>query len=237
VSQICVTSVVVSYGAKAVRPVNRQNERADLNIAEDSRAAFFAWKDFETLLLVPNLSTVDGHILAHLDVADLHLGVRRGQRDKPTLTADEVFLGSSVDGMHKHNTMAAFAFRKTDIYHQNVRDCAKRNLLLVSTDGSGIPGEDRGILTKLAETHDHVGDTQDSIHVLAMEATRKDMFKSLQTPGIASKLMWIYWPDSQWFRNWVLLHVTTHENAGMTRARVYEVLHDTTALKVKKTAS
>ena len=55
--QICVPAVVVSYGAEAVRLVNRKNERADLNIAEDSRAAFFARKDFETLLLVPNLSS------------------------------------------------------------------------------------------------------------------------------------------------------------------------------------
>jgi len=122
-----------------------------------------------------------------------NLGVRGGQRDKPTLTADEVFLGSSVDGMRKHNTMEALAFRKTEIYHQNVRDCAKRNLLLVSTDGSGIPGEDRGILTKLAETHENVGDKHDSTHASALEATRKDMVKNMQTPGIASKLMWIYW--------------------------------------------
>ena len=118
VLQICVPAVVVSYGAKAVQPVNRKNERAHLSIAEDSRAAFFARKDSQTLLLVPNPSTVDGHILAHLDVADLHLGARGGQRDKPTLTADEVFLGSSVAGMRKHNTMAALAFGKTELYHQ-----------------------------------------------------------------------------------------------------------------------
>ena len=74
VSQICVPAVVSSYGAEAVRLVNRKNKLADLNNAEDSRAAFFARKDFETLLLVPNLSTVNGHILAHLDVADLNLG-------------------------------------------------------------------------------------------------------------------------------------------------------------------
>jgi len=73
VLQICLSAVVVSYGAKSVRPVNRKNERADLNIAEDSRAVFYARKDFETLLLVPNLSTVHGHILAHLDIADLKL--------------------------------------------------------------------------------------------------------------------------------------------------------------------
>ena len=51
VLQICVPVVVVSYGAEAVRPVNKKNERADLSIAEDNRAAFFARKIFETLLL------------------------------------------------------------------------------------------------------------------------------------------------------------------------------------------
>ena len=74
VLQICVSAVVVSCGAKTVRLVNRKNERVDLNIAEDSRAAFFARKYFETLLLVLNLSTVHGHNLAHLDIADLNLG-------------------------------------------------------------------------------------------------------------------------------------------------------------------
>jgi len=78
VLQICVPAVVVSYGAKAVQPVNRKNERAHLSIAEDSRAAFFARKDFETLLLVPNLSTVDGHILANLHVAHLQSWCARG---------------------------------------------------------------------------------------------------------------------------------------------------------------
>jgi len=105
----------------------------------------------------------------------------------------------------------------------------------VSTDGSGIPGEDCGILTKLAEKHEHVGDKHDSTYALALEETRKDTVKSMQTPGITSKLMWIYWPhdpDSQWFGNWVLLHVTTHENAGMTRVMVHEVMHDTTVVKV-----
>ena len=110
--QIFVSAVVASYGAKEVRPVNRKKKRANLNIAEDSRAAFFARKYFETLSLVPNLSTVHGHILAHLDLADLNLGGGGRQRDKPTLTADEVFLGSSVDEMRKHNTMAALAFQK-----------------------------------------------------------------------------------------------------------------------------
>jgi len=46
----------------------------------------------------------------------------------------------------------------------------------------------------------------------------------MQTTGIASKLMWIYWhqdPDSQWFGKWVLLHVKPHENAGMTRVMVH----------------
>jgi len=240
VLQICVPAVVASYGAEAVRPVNRKNERADLNIAEDSRAAFFARKDFETLMLVHNLSTVDGHILAHLDVADLTLGEGGGPRDKPTLTTDEVLLGSSVNGMRKHNMIAALAFQKREIYQQNVRDCAKQNSLLVSTDGSGIPGEDRGILTNLDEKHEHVGDKHDSTYALALEETRKDTVKSMQTPGIANKLMWIYWhhdPDSQCFGNWVLLHVTTHESTGMTRAMVHEVMHDTTAVKGKKTAS
>jgi len=85
---MCVPAVVASYGAEAVQPVSRKNERADLNIAEDSHAAFFARKEFETLLLVPKLSTADGHILAHLDVAKLNLGGGGGQRDKPTLTTD-----------------------------------------------------------------------------------------------------------------------------------------------------
>jgi len=59
--------------------------------------------------------------------------------------------------------------------------------------------------------------------VLALEETRKDKVKSMKTPGIASKLMWNYWhhdPDSQWFGNWVLLHVTKHLNAGMTSLMV-----------------
>jgi len=95
-------------------------------------------------------------------------------------------------------------------------------------------------LTKLAEKHEHVGDIHDSTDALAPEETRKDMVKRIQTPGIASKLMWIYWhqdPDSQWFDNWVLLKVTTHENAGMTRAMVHEVMHDTSVVKMKKAAS
>ena len=82
---------------------------------------------------------------------------------------------------------------------------------MVSTDGSGIPGEDRGILTMLAQTHENVGDKYDSACALALEETRKDMVIHLQTPGTASELMWIYWhhnPDSEWFGNWVLLHVT-----------------------------
>jgi len=107
-------------------------------------------------------------------------------------------------------------------------------------DGSGIPGEEHGILTKLAEKHEHVGDKHDSTYALALEDTRKDMVKSMQTPGIASKLMWIYWhhdPDSQWFDNWVLLKVTLYENAVMTREMVHEVMHDTSVVKMKKTVS
>jgi len=118
-----------------------------------------------------------------------------------------------MDGMRNHNTIVASDFQKTEMYHQNVHDCAKRNLLLVSTDGSGIPGENRGISMKLAEKHAHVGDKHDSTCALALEETRKDTVKSMKTPGIASKLMWNYWhhdPDSQWFGNWVLLHVTEH---------------------------
>jgi len=110
---------------------------------------------------------------------------------------------------------------------------------LVSTDGSCIPGEDRGILTTLAQTHEQVGNKHDSAYALALEEPRKDMVVHLQTPGTASKLMWIYWhhdPDSQWFGNWVLLHVTTNENAGMTRAMVHEVMYATTAVKVRKSA-
>jgi len=183
------------------------------------------------------LSTVHGHILAHLDIADLNLGRGGRQRDKPTLTVDEVFLGSSVDGMRKHNTMAALAFEKSELYHQNVRDCAKQNLLLVSTDVSGIPGEDRGILTTLAQTHEHVGDRHDSAYALELEETRKAKIVHLQTPGIARNLMWIYWhhdPDSQWLGNWVLLHVSTNQNAEMTRVIVHEVMYDTTAIKSRK---
>ena len=92
--------------------MNKKNERVDLNIAEDSRAAFFARKEFDSLLLVRNLSTVDGHILAYLDVADLNLVEVGGQLDKPTLTTDEIFLRSSVDGMRKHNIIAALAFQR-----------------------------------------------------------------------------------------------------------------------------
>jgi len=146
VLQICVSALVASYGAKAVRPVNRNKERADLNIAKDSRAAFIARKYFETLLLVQNLSTVHGHILAHLDLADLNLSGGGRQRDKPTLTVDEVFLGSSVDGMRKHNTMAALAFGKTELYHENVRNCAKQNLLLESTK---LPPMDQAFQKKI----------------------------------------------------------------------------------------
>jgi len=104
--------VCLQWWHHMVRRVNRKKECADLNIAGDSRAVFFARKEFETLLLVPNLSTVHGHILAHLDIADLKLSRGGRQRDKPTLTADEVFLSSSVDEMRKHNTMAALAFQK-----------------------------------------------------------------------------------------------------------------------------
>jgi hypothetical protein len=129
VLQILVPAVVASYGAEAVRPVSTKSERVDLNIAEDGRAAFFAQKDFETLLLVRQLSTVDGHVLAHLDVADLNLGDRLGRSTKPTLMTDEVFLNSSVDGMRKYNMLAAMAFQKTEMYQQNVQDCANRNLL------------------------------------------------------------------------------------------------------------
>jgi len=75
--------------------------------------------------------------LALLDVANLNLHEGGRQHDKPTLTTDQVFLGSSVDGMRKHNTIAALAFQKTETYHQNIRKCAKRNLILVSTDGFG----------------------------------------------------------------------------------------------------
>jgi len=102
--------------------------------------------------------------------------------------------------MRKYNTIAALAFQKTEMYHQNIRDCEKRNLFLVSTDGSGIPGEDGGILTKLAEKHEHVDDKHDSTYALSLEESRKATVKSMHTPGIASKLMWIYWcndPDSQ----------------------------------------
>ena len=172
---ICVSAVVVLYSVKVVRPVNRKKERADLNIAEDCVMAFFARKYFETLLFVPNLSTVHGHILAHLDIADLNLDGGGRQRDKPTLAVDEVFLGSSLDGMRKHNTMAALAFEKTELHYQNARDFAKQNLLLVITNVSGIPGEDRRILTTFAQTHEHVGDKHDSAYALALEETRKAM--------------------------------------------------------------
>jgi len=52
--------------------------------------------------------------------------------------------------------------------------------------------------------------------------------------------MWIYWhhnPDSQWFGNWVVLHVTPNTKAGMTRAMVNEVMHDTTVVKAKDSTS
>jgi len=85
---------------------------------------------------------------------------------------DEVFLGSSVDGMRKHNMIAVMAFRKTEMYQQNVQDCANRNLLLVSTDGLGLHGEDRGILRKFAQKYEHVGDNHDSTYVLGLEARK-----------------------------------------------------------------
>jgi len=132
--------------------------------------------------------------------------------------------------------LAAMAFLKTEMYQQNVQNCAIRNLLLVSTDGSGLPGEDRGILTKLARQYEHIGDKHDSTYALGLEATRKATVTSMQATGIASKLMWIYWhhdPDSQWFGNWVLLHVTPNTKAGLTRAMVHEVMHDTTVVKAK----
>ena len=61
-----------------------------------------------------------------------------------------------------------------------------------------------------------------------------------QAAGITSKLMWIYWhldPDSQWFGNWILLHVTPNTKAGITRAMVHEVMHDTTVVKAKDSTS
>jgi len=98
-----------SYGAEAVRPVNRKNERADLNIAEDSRAAFFARKFWRHYCWFPTWE----QILAHLDVANLNLSEGGEHHDKPTLKTDEGFLGSSVDGMRKRYTIAALVFRKT----------------------------------------------------------------------------------------------------------------------------
>ena len=89
------------------------------------------------------------------------------------------------------------------------------------------------------KTHEHVGDKHDRAYALALEDTRKDMVVHLQTPGTASKLMWIYRhhdPESQWSGNWVLLHATTPENAGMTRVMVHEVMYDTTAVTVRKLA-
>jgi len=129
VLQISVPAVVAFYGVEAVRPVCTKNERVESNFARNGRAAFFSRKDFETLLLVQQLGTADGHILAHLDVADQKLGDRLGRSTKPTLMTDEVFLNSSVDGMRKHNMLAAMAFQKTEMYQQNVQDCANRNLL------------------------------------------------------------------------------------------------------------
>ena len=97
-----------------------------------------------------------------------------------------------MDGMRKHNMLAAMAFRKTEMYQQNVQDCGIRNLLLVSTDESGLPGDDRGILTKLTRQYEHIGDKHDSTYALGLEATRKATVTSMQATGIASKLMWIY---------------------------------------------
>jgi len=145
---------------------------AAFNKKKNCLSSFFSRQDFETLLLVRQLSTADGHILAHLHVADLNLEDRFERSTKPTLTTDEVFLGSSVDGMRKHNMLAAMAFRKTDMYQRNVQDSTNRNLVLVSTDGSGLPGEDRGILTKLARQYEHVDDKHDRTYALGLEATR-----------------------------------------------------------------
>jgi len=140
--------------------------------------------------------------------------------------------------MRKHNIIAAVAFQKTAMYQQNVWDCAKQHPLLMSTDGSGILGEYRGILKKLAEKHENVCDKHDSTYALALEARRKATFESMQTTDIASKLVWTIWHhdlDSKWFDNWVLLYITLHEKAGMTRVTVHEVMHDTIVVKAKKT--
>jgi len=93
---------------------------------------------FETLLLVHQLSTTDVHILAHLDVADLNRGEGLGQSNKSTLITHEVFLGSSVAGMRKHNMTAAVASQRAEMHQQNVWNCAKPHLLFVSTNGLGI---------------------------------------------------------------------------------------------------
>jgi len=113
-------------------------------------------------------------------------------------------------------------------------------LFLVSTDDSGLPGEDHRILTKFARQYEPVGDEHGNTYALGLEATRKATVTSMQATGIASKLMWIYWhydPDSQWFGNWVLLHVTPNTKAGMTRAMVHEVMRDTTVVKAKDSTS
>jgi len=76
-------------------------------------------------------------------------------------------------------------------------------------------GENRGILTKLARQYGHMGDKHDSTYALGLKATRKATVTSMQATGIASKLMWIYRhhdPDSQWFGNWVLLHVQNNDS-------------------------
>jgi len=43
----------------------------------------------------------------------------------------------------------------------------------------------------LAEQHEHVGDKEEGTYTLALEESRKSTVKSMQTTGIASKLMWI----------------------------------------------
>jgi len=71
-------------------------------------------------------------------------------------------------------------FGKQKFINEMYRTVRKRNQLLVSTDGSGLPGGDRGILTKVAQKYEHVGDNHDSTYALGLEAKRKATVTSVQ---------------------------------------------------------
>ena len=75
VLHICVSAAVASYGAKAVRQVNRKKELT-LSLLKMVVQLSLQGNILRLYCSLPTseLSTVHGHILAHLDIADLNLG-------------------------------------------------------------------------------------------------------------------------------------------------------------------